>query len=231
MERQIGEFLLRYKDTPCQHAYLPERERCAVIVETRDAFFLPLVIKNAMHMLPDWNLQLFAPAALLNTVHRLLPECAFKATEIDCSHMHVQQYSQLLTSRQFWNAIDCEHILIFQLDTVLLRPLPTWISDYSMVGAPCGFMSEDKYILNGGLSYRKKSAMLLCIEDCVPTKEAEDIFFTRRCRELKLPLPRIELATEFASESLANPKCCGIHGTNKYWLSSEDIKTLIKHGI
>ncbi|KAG5186274.1 hypothetical protein JKP88DRAFT_157159 [Tribonema minus] len=216
-------------NAPCTHRNSSENDRVAVIVETRDAFFLPLVIKNAADKLGnEWNTHIFAPPALLATLRGLFPNCAFTTTKLHVEPPFTSsKYSALLRRPSFWNAIREETILIFQLDTLFLRGIPKWAEEYDYIGAPCGEVTEDKVVFNGGLSLRKKAAMLRTCggDDTICESEPEDVYYTRKLRNHGGKLPSVSTALRFACESLYHEDACGVHGTDKYYINPEVIFT------
>lgn len=234
MEHKFGEYLVsNYWGKPCIHKNLDENTRVAVIVETRDAFFLPLVIANAVDKLgTHWNLHVIAPSQVLESLHDSLPQCEFASTKLGCpTKITTRQYSALLRKRSFWNRIREGTILIFQLDVVLLRGVPSWAEAYDYIGAPCGSL-DSNFVINGGLSLRSKSAMLqLCGDESMTESEPEDIYFTRELRNAGATLPSIRDAVRFACESIYDKECCGVHGTCHYFLPPETIAKILEDSI
>jgi hypothetical protein len=232
MEHNFGAFLVsQYWQQPCVHAHSASNDRVAVIVETRDAFFLPLVIANAVDKLgPAWNLHVVAPTPVLMSLREKLPDCEFACTPLACpTKISTSQYSALLRRPSFWHCFKEEHILIFQLDVVMLREVPRWAEEYDYIGAPCGSFDED-FVLNGGLSLRKKSAMLRhCQDDALTESEPEDIYFTRVLRAAGAHLPNLKDAARFACESIYDAECCGVHGTHHYFLAPEQVAEIFRH--
>jgi hypothetical protein len=228
IQYEAGEYLMRYFYKECVHKNSELNTKVAVIVETRDAFFFPLVIKNVVDKLgPTWNIHLFIVPALIPFIEREFPKCVFRITKLDLPYptrkFGPSEYSRLLRGVEFWNHVKEEGVLIFQTDSLLLRGIPAWVEAYDMIGAPCGINLEDKVIFNGGLSWRSRRAMLsLSLDDIANEKEQrpEDVFFTEEMRALgdKYKLPNIAKASEFASETLQRTDCIGIHATDKYYI-------------
>ena len=80
-----------------------------------------------------------------------------------------QAYSRLLTSRLFWEKLPLEHVLVFQVDSVLCARSSLRIDDfinYDFVGAPLPkfYWADGLRFGNGGLSLRSKAMMLAAIE-------------------------------------------------------------------
>lgn len=233
MDHAVAQFLIDYdrRTYNYRHVNKPTNTKTAVIVDTRSAFFLPLVIKNFMSILgPSWNLRVFHGRANEMFLRRSLPGWQIHLERLELHKLDQASYSRLLKSEDFWQRVPEEHILVFQMDTVLFRPIPESSFRYDMIGAPCG-----RDTINGGLSLRKKSAMIRCIRTGVEEihshpDEAEDIFFTRRLRQdNQAAVPDKKTCAMFSAESYAHPECIGGHGTDKYYLSSDQWRSMILH--
>jgi hypothetical protein len=111
-------------------------------------------------------------------------------------NLSMQGYSALLTSKEFWNTIQSEQVLIFQTDAITCGKSKFKIDDfmdYDFIGAPVptyisilinilfmskGYITGHSRFYNGGLSYRTKSKMLAVIEEYPwDQKCTEDIWF------------------------------------------------------
>lgn len=90
---------------------------------------------------------------------KFLPDNIHCGFSVDCKS--VEEYNKLLTSRFFWDQFYTENILIIQHDSALLRTGIEEFYKWDYVGAPWTFQQHGG---NGGLSFRKKSAMIECIE-------------------------------------------------------------------
>jgi hypothetical protein len=166
--------------------------------------------------------------------------------------MSREEYSTLLMSKGFWNMIPEENILIFQTDAMLFRRgIDTWIDDseynYDYVGANYynpKHIAPDIQGIQGGLSLRKKSAMLECIEkldvakiqkyrmnkgyEYLPERViAEDVFFTHACEILKKKVPSVEKRREFSIEADFDSCALGHHGLTHEYLTEEQQKQLL----
>jgi len=242
MDACVGEFLHKFGSKI--HKNNPKNNKVAVIVEPRKSYFLPLVIKNVMSVLnpetnetnetnDEWNLCVWTGelnSDWLTAVLTVSEGWEFTHKKIHSSNITTTQYSDLLKSREFWEAIEEEHILIFQTDTVLLRRPPNRMLEYPMIGAPCGDISSShnkepqNFIMNGGLSLRQKSAMIKVINFSRVTDEAEDIFFTKNL--IKPPFAECAMFVEnFVIDATT---VIGIHGTDKMYLDPAVIEFLLK---
>ena len=60
MDDLFGQYLLSYRNIRSVSQHNAKRNKCMVIIESRDSFWLPLVIKNAIDKCPDFNLYVFS---------------------------------------------------------------------------------------------------------------------------------------------------------------------------
>ena len=224
IQKDVGKHLVEtYEPMECHHWNKEENTRVAVLVETRDAYFLPLVIKNFCLILGDeWNFHLFINEKVQQLLSIELPYFQYRLTPIYENRIRPEQYSYLLRQHIFWEEIREETILIFQVDCLLLRPIPLWAEQFDMIGAPCGLIHNDRCTFNGGFSIRKRTAMLeVALVDSRQNDEEtrpEDVFFTEELWKQEIyKLPNVQTAFQFATESVYSTHCIGIHGTDKYY--------------
>lgn len=135
----------------------------------------------------------------------------------------IDDYNKMLTSASFWNKINEENILIIQHDSALLRHGIEEFYKYDYIGAPIKWI--DFPAMNGGLSFRHKSAMLKIINE-IPYNgtENEDLYFCRGAKELQLNLPTFETAQKFSCETVFNYGSFGYHAIEKYLTPEECFK-------
>lgn len=206
MRRLYGEYLLRFRDIHIDFSY-QKTDKAAVIIDNRDLFFLPLVIKNFKYFLGDeWN------------IYHIKPN--FPVTK--------DIYSKILKDIAFWERFAEEKILIFQYDCICCQPLDPRFLVYDFIGAPCG---TDFIIFNGGLSLRSRARMIEAIKANVVSDEIEDYFFTKSLAALGARLPDIQTAIEFSVESIYKGLPFGVHGTDKNYHSDQVVKTIVDESI
>jgi len=200
------------------------------IVETRPLPHLPLVIATAIETHPTWPLYVFAPAS----VHAFLEPCILQYTRVtlDATTMTVDDYSALLLSADFWRTFREPYVLLFQSDCVLVRPTPSRFFAFDNIGAVCGLLHPDHFIMNGGLSLRCVDAVLRALElmPVTPKIQPEDIVMcnTMRAHAEKFRVPTMQDCDEFAIESQGDPTCViGLHGTDKHYAPQALIKKIL----
>lgn len=193
-----------------------------VIVETRPLPHLPHVIASAVRMHPGWHLYVYAPVVVHDFLERggSLAGGEYTKVTLEPKPMTPAQYSKLLLAREFWQVVREEHILVFQSDCVVVRPTPTKFMRYDYIGAVCGLLLPSRFVMNGGLSLRRRSGMLraIMLMTDAETEEPEDVAFMLAMRRNSpaFALPTMDECDEFAIESQGNPRSAvGLHGTDK----------------
>ena len=239
--------LLALAETPIDIVWHPHSEKVAVIMDPRYDKLMVGVIKNFMqHLNPrGWNLVI--------VTHEKY-EVEFSACKVICikeseikykenePNIDIDTYNGILMSREFWDFMPGEHVLIFQKDCYMYKMFDeTFYLTYAFCGANCIWLSEDAQsyglAINGGCSLRKKSEMLDClqkitwdlIEKYYPKMKLrnEDLFFTFACHLLKKPVPEIEERCQFAVEHEDANDTCFYHGWNKDYQTEEQARQLM----
>jgi hypothetical protein len=236
MDHRVGEFLSTTYGSETHHGSDAYDEKHALfIAESRPSYWLPRVIHTFRRHHPTWPIYLIGSPdvfRLVLTTHGpdgIIP-LPFPAPTSPT------EYSQLLLSTALWNAIHHDHVLVFQLDTVCLRPVPTHVyDDYAMVGAVCGHVvlpgesngrddapdAPDTWTIQGGLSYRNVHAMRRAAHAIRPEERhlAEDVVLTNVLRRLDECLPSLHECLDFAIEAFGNPRTAiGLHGVDKLYI-------------
>jgi hypothetical protein len=227
MEYNCGKFLNKYVDrSDIQASYNHHGSKAMVIVETRCGYWLPLVVRNAIDRLPNWNLYVVGPMKVINFIKEQVGG-TFIPIVLDVEVMNIAMYNYLLMDSSFWKKFREQHILIFQMDCLLLREPSYDMLEWDYVGPLCGTLSESEFIMNGGLSLRKKDAMIKACETFTEDEKKlpEDVAFTKCMRRQKtFNLPNMNICYKFAIESLGDiDTAVGIHGTDKYYGSGTGI--------
>jgi hypothetical protein len=202
-----------------------------VILETRTDPTLIKVIKNFMYLLQNegWGLILF---------HGIENETFIKDALLNWPNVHyinmwtsvltTYEYSNELCSPAFWDLLKskgCEHALLFQMDTILLKPDVNAFLKYDYIGAAwcikwlgileCG---------NGGLSMRNVETMKMISETCGRIVESiygrrylenEDIYFSYwtyiLANSRNLRIPDVDTCGKFSVETIYHEDTCGMH--------------------
>lgn len=151
---------------------------------------------------------------VINNHYSFMPKDSIVKYINDSSIKSKDDYSNLLITKDFWNMFDTENILIFQHDSMLLRHGIEKFLNYDYIGATWKF---EPYVGNGGLSLRKKSAMLHVLDNYNLYKHLpEDMYFGYGCRDLGLNLAPIEIADKFSIETKFILGSMGYHQIENY---------------
>ena len=210
----------------------PDAPAALVIVETRPLPYLASVIATAVASHPSWPLYVVGP----ERVHASLSEKVYNYVQVvlDVDTMTIAEYNMLLTSPEFWGTFKEPSVLIFQSDCVLVRPTPPSFLALDYVGAVCGTLDPQSFVMNGGLSLRRVDAMKRCVEhmhrDGDDLTAAEDVTFCsvmrRHAREFVCPT--MEVCDAYAIESQGDPTTAvGMHGTDKAYAPPQLVDALL----
>ena len=223
MEHHVGSALVsRYGSSSQKPTYDPSRKGALFIAETRVSYWLPLVIRNALALHPDWNVYVAGTEDVLFFLNQEIGG-EFRAIRLDAPpRITTQLYSALLTNVEVWNVFQEEYVLIFQTDSMLLKPVDLdKYGKFDYIGAACGdVQSPEEFIINGGLCLRNIQATRRALEAMTAEDREypEDVSYCRVMRRLGCSLPTVAECNDFAIESFGNPaSAVGIHGTDKYY--------------
>lgn len=233
-----------FQHVPPKHT---ARKFC-VIVEPRQHPNLIPVIKNFMFLLQHtgWGLVVYHGP----DNERFVKDGLRPAISDECVHyvrmaqrnLTTAEYSAMLANPMFWQCLldgfKCEHALIFQCDTLLLKggdAVDSFLK-YDYVGAPWpdgGIVTPLKNrrntqlvqlmhleVGNGGLSLRNVRVMLAIARKHPYPSESEsevhvpeDVYFSHwlKAHESVYWVPSGEEASAFAVEHVPNPAAAGLH--------------------
>lgn len=229
MHDAVGEFLVRTYTRPSL-IHDPTRTEAIVLVESRPSFWLKYMIANAVRFNPDANLYVFGTPEVFGVIDESVSG-TYVQVPLPRGFGTASDFSKLLLSQEFWKTFHETFVLVFQLDCVFVRPLRVEHFAYDFVGAVCGSLADP--VFNGGLSLRRRTAMLEAIDMMDPDMRAlpEDVAFSRtmRAHPGRFTLPTVEKACQFALESFGDlTKVVGAHGTDKRYCAYNVLKDLVE---
>lgn len=186
----------------------------AVIIEPRRHRNLKFVIEHLHAVLPQVPIHVFH--GMLN--RDMIPvEPHITAHELPLENLTLFDYNAITMNPAFYQSLPGKHILVFQTDSVLFSRSPVKLEEfleYDYVGAPhhslwYSFLEWKPQrffeVGNGGLSLRRRSMMLRCLEK-VPIEKAkyfhEDIYFVHQVVSQGGKIPKPEKASRFAFQHL-----------------------------
>lgn len=196
----------------------------AVIVEPREENLVKIV-RHFMRVMPHYtHFQIYHGTKnknlLINNFTDEIYIGKISLWDMGVDNLTIQGYSALLTSKEFWQTVQSERVLIFQTDAITCGQSKFKIEDfwdYDFVGAPVanyisalivvlfmgkGYLTGHTNFYNGGLSYRTRSKMLAVIEEH-PWDQlcTEDVWFCTFLPRVGGRLPDRETARKFSFEA------------------------------
>jgi hypothetical protein len=217
----------------------------AVIVEPREHKAFEFVLDNFLENLSnEWNFIIFHgnknEQFVNNLINNKFSQYKNRITLINLNvdNLTIRDYNKLLVSKEFYEKIPTEIILIFQTDTIICENNKLLINNYlqyDYVGAP--WIHLKMMVGNGGLSLRRKSKMIEIIDKCPYKKDLnEDLFFSKNCENVYVNIPISDDAKHFSVETIYEKDSFGVHkpwrqlgdNLNKKIKECKGLDTLIK---
>ena len=197
-------------------------DKAIVFVERRCHPNLEFCLKNAVYFARGYSVHIVCSESNIDFIKHI---CGSQEPNIQ---YHIQfngigtteegklEYNALLKTRQFWETFIEEHILTFETDCYLRKPIPESIYEYEYVASKWPWRPSDPG--GGGLSYRKRSAMLqICSIDnkelgCLPM---QDSFVSEGVTLLQLKTPTFEESIDYFCETI--PIKSTTVGVHQWW--------------
>ena len=217
----FGNFLLSYLQKEVVYEKDELNKLAIVMVSTKPYFWSSLVIKNALDKIKPCNFYYYGSQESINLMKSQI-NYPIKYRAID-DLLGIQNYNKLMLNPIFWSEFKEEYILIIQPDCILLRNVESKDFKFDYIGAICGYFDEN-FIINGGLSLRKRNVMIDICNNLSPQEKsgsiAEDIIFSKKIKNnVKYSCPSLDDCHNFSIESLGwLNNVLGIHGTDKYYI-------------
>ena len=198
--------------------------KTSVIVESRNIPHLEYVLsKHCQHLNDSWAVRVVCTEDnkkyVTEIVNRLEANIQIM---LDNKIKTLQDYNNLLLSKEFWDSLDAEKVLLFQEDGFLLRDGVEEFLDYDYIGAPwpLELRHSPTGVGNGGFSLRSVSKMKRALEEITLERGntlviAEDIYYSRALSLYSdVKMPTWEAARSFSYESIYHPEPVGWHLRN-----------------
>lgn len=150
----------------------PSKTKTAVIIESRNHIMFKHIVYNTMFNLgSEWNLHIFCGYDNYKYIFNNFPNV--KITILPFFNFPVEIYDFIYLNNFFWDLIDTEDVMIFQTDVYFVdNPHDLLTINDVYIGAPhanihnnTSYLTPKGFGANGGLSFRKKSAMQHCINN------------------------------------------------------------------
>jgi hypothetical protein len=198
MEELLGYvdvFEVDFSTIPMESRYI------GVIVEPRRHKMLELILRNFVYMMKGWSLLIYHSDDNREYVEKILGENhRARLVRMSEGNIDIDDYNRLLMSKEFYETVGGEKILVFQCDSFIRKRCIDRFMEYDYVGAPWApnTISKDRYLEveidrvgvrekhkivvgNGGISLRTPSVMMRILSlpylEGWKKKVNEDIFF------------------------------------------------------
>lgn len=190
-------------------------EKCAVLVEPRKHPHLSFVLRMLFAHLDDtWALKIFHSAANKSYVEaRVSGWGDVQMQEVCVEGLGHDEYQRLLLNPWFWEQVPCEHVLLFQCDSLLCRTGVDAYLGYDFVGAPYREKARGPWkVGRGSFSLRRRSVMRELTERWPSYRDTrEDEHFSRVLIEHGYRLPSVETCKAFCVESNYTKQPLALH--------------------
>jgi hypothetical protein len=192
-----------------------DTNRSIVIIERRIHPNLEFILYNAAYFARGWGITIICSDSNSDYIKGLLDPVKHAAVNIILAFqgnpepsVGKNEYNYLLQTLEFYEGLPCEHLLFMEMDTYLRKPLPESILAYDYLASPYAW---DESMQGGGLSYRKKSAMIRVCSEYLELRSAQDIFADRGMKALGLCLAPFYAASKLFCESYLYYDPVGFH--------------------
>ena len=115
----------------------------SIIIENRIVINFEQILKNHIYFLNKnnkdvkWGLQIFHCEGNENFIRNIVDGWEnVVLTKLDIEHIDKKSHTELFKSLDFWESVQGETILNFQIDSMLLRDLSDNFLQYDFIGAP-----------------------------------------------------------------------------------------------
>jgi hypothetical protein len=217
-----------------------------VFIEFRKFPHTEFIIRNTILKLDNkWSHTIICGNTNYKLIKKICKKISpnIKILKTDFDNLKPSEYSKFLASKDFWDLLCGEKILIYQEDSFIFKENINDFLEFDFIGAPFPKTENDtpNSVGNGGLSLRSKSIMKEVIntitmdgtnfEDSTLNYMTmtnsyippEDVYFSKNMQELKIgKVADWKQAFQFSSERIYNPDSFAGH---KFWLSNSNWKS------
>jgi hypothetical protein len=215
LRRQDPERLQTFWDT-----YQPPltSEKTICIVERRAHPNFDFIVKNVAYFCKGWSFTIVCSDANYDFVKDLMKEKEATIlpyfTGLETPEEGKIEYNALLQTETFWNFMQAEWVLMVEMDSYLLRPLPNEMFEYDYVASHWAW---DKSSMGGGLSLRKRATMLELCKRGYPKSVVQDGWVNDGCKHYGYKMPTYEKYKNWFVESCYSHTPIGVHQFWTFW--------------
>lgn len=208
------------------------QDKCVVLVERRIHENLYFLLRNIAYFARGWSLCIVCSDVNLAYCRECAGDLVNGITFLPLFKGNPSpeqgklEYNLLLQDSEFYRMFSAENLLFMETDSYLRKKVPDDIMDYDYVAAPYEW---DMNVAGGGLSFRKRSAM---IDICQKKKEklpGQDIYICQGVHEFGYKMPEFMKGITYVSESCFYEDSFAVH---QWWtfffLDSEDAEFIFQ---
>lgn len=191
-----------------------QSDKTIVIIERRIHPNLWFLIRNFCYFCQGWSVLFVCSKTNIRYIQEILEHnrnnCMFMVAFSDSPDREkaIQEYNTLLKDANFYNTLPSENNLFIQTDTYLRKPIPNEILQYDYVASP---FTWDNTSAGGGLSFRKRSAMIKICSQPNNAFETEDTFICNGVKENEMKMPEFMEGIQYFVESCLYEDPVGVH--------------------
>ena len=139
----------------------------------------------------------------------------------------IDEYNALLKNPEFYRYLPAEHCLFTQTDAYLRKHIPEKMLEYDFLAGPIAW---DTSSAGGGLSFRRRSAMIELCTKYKGTESGEDVYISNGVKALGLKRPEFMEAITYIAESCLYEDPVGVHQWWTYFYTElEDADIILKN--
>jgi hypothetical protein len=151
----LSEYMMNFSEkTKGFHPQLKKNSKFnSIIIENRIVINFEQILKNHIYFLNKnnkdvkWGLQIFHSESNENFIRNIVDGWEnVVMTKLDIEDIDKKTHTELLKSLKFWELVEGETILNFQIDSMMLRDLSENFLQYDFIGAPWSKTKEGKLV-------------------------------------------------------------------------------------
>ena len=199
-------------------------DKCVVIVERRIHENLYFIMRNMAYFARGWSMSIVCSDINLEYCKQISGHNKDRITLLPLfkgspdGNTAKSDYNDLLKNPEFYSMFSAENLLFAQTDTYLRKSIPDNLIKYDYVASPFAW---DETMAGGGLSFRKRTAMIDICRKMGIIQCDEDVYISRGVKELGYNMPKIMEGITYFAESciLVEPYNLygGAVGVHQWW--------------
>ena len=206
LKERYGESLKTFWET-ASFPHWKDAFNTVLLVERREHQNIEFVIQNAMYYTygKNFSLTIVCSDVSQEYVKKILGKHVETThiiplfTGIGTRDQGRDEYNKTFLNPDFWKQLPAEYILSIQTDSYLRKQIPECMWEYEYIACPWTW--NLRLVGGGGLTWRKKSAVLQILKLPFPKNWGEDVFFAHGCEALDLKIPDDIIRHELLAES------------------------------